>query len=80
MSKNSNQRRKQQGGEGPELRLIGGSAEGARIPSDAGDACEDAVRDGVVARARDRVASGYYRRSDVIERLVELLWDELYTH
>jgi hypothetical protein len=77
VSKNAKARRiPRQDGGAPRLRLIGGG--GAGVASAASAASEDAVRDGVVARARDRVASGYYRRPEVVERLVELLWDELY--
>jgi len=35
-------------------------------------------RDGVVDRARARLAAGYYERPVVRERLVEVLWEELF--
>ena len=63
------------------LRLISG---GSRTPSPAGTEHTgpyrgtDEIRDALVARARTRVARGYYQRPDVVERLVDLLWDELY--
>lgn len=37
-----------------------------------------AVRDGVVRRAQSRVASGYYERPGVRQRLVDRLWEELF--
>ena len=64
----------------PHLRLVPG---GLRTASPAGgdhslphDGPTD-IRDALVSRARTRVASGYYQRPEVVERLVELLWDEL---
>jgi len=35
-------------------------------------------RDNVVDRARARLAAGYYERPSVRERLVEVLWEELF--
>ena len=37
------------------------------------------LRDTVVQRARDRVATGYYQRPEVVRRLVDVLWDEFYS-
>jgi hypothetical protein len=36
------------------------------------------VRDGLVRRAQSRVASGYYERPGVRQRLVDRLWQELF--
>jgi hypothetical protein len=36
------------------------------------------VRDGMVRRAQDRVASGYYERPSIRRRLVDRLWEELF--
>jgi hypothetical protein len=37
------------------------------------------LRDVLVERARARVQSGYYERTDVRRRLVDVLWDEFYS-
>jgi hypothetical protein len=37
-----------------------------------------AARDGVVRRAQSRVASGYYERPGIRQRLVDRLWEELF--
>ena len=49
----------------PDLRVLPGRAAAS-------------VRDGVVRRAQSRVASGYYERPGVRQRLVDRLWQELF--
>ena len=56
---------------------------GGRASADAGDVAgaletSDSIREAIVRRARRRLAAGYYTRPEVVERLVELLWDEFH--
>lgn len=61
------------------LRLVpGGEASPGTVADGALDSI-DPVREPIVRRARQRLAAGYYARPEVVERLVELLWDEFHT-
>ncbi len=61
----------------PDLKLVRGGA-ACRAPSSAAGAPGAGVRDGVVERARTRLAAGYYERPQVQRRLVDCLWEEFF--
>ena len=62
----------------PELKVIEGGA--APVAERSGSAIEGGqLRAALVNRARDRVEAGYYERQEVVDRLVDLLWDEFYS-
>jgi hypothetical protein len=60
----------------PKLQLIRGGALDGRGGA---IATPGAVRKLVVERARGRLARGYYERASVKRRLVDTLWEELFT-
>lgn len=61
----------------PELSLVGGGSETQDPMLTPQETAR--LRELLVKRARGRAETGYYRRPEVVRRLVDVLWDEFYS-